>query len=312
MDDLNALRRLRDDAPVADRTRLVPVRQRLLDEISDARPRSPRRARLAAVVGAVAAVTVAALLMTQLGQVVDEAPSRQPYGTATEPRNDQWIYRKFITVAHMAVRTDPEAGQAKTPPRTAPRRFARETWSSYGGTASYYGLGGEEVKRDPHPAVLGAPKKLLAKVAKLPDEPTELKAALRVVIPIRDDWGGSRARADYRRIWLVLSQVDGVPRETRAALVRALRTVPGVVFEAPVKDELGRTAVTVRETLTNPSEERVDLLLAPETDDYLGSRTYPENSGGGGAFSVVTTQYESGLVRTAVVDRPGARPARGD
>lgn len=119
MDEMTQLRELRADVPVPDRGTLAPGRQRLTEAAASGRRARRLRAdwRLAAV-GAAAAITVAAVLGTQLGDAA--APSRsgpasttgtlrldspaevlnraadalEKQPTGPEPRDDQWIYTR--------------------------------------------------------------------------------------------------------------------------------------------------------------------------------------------------------------------------
>lgn len=122
MDELTQLRELRADAPVPDRAALAPGRALLTDAIAG-RNRRTRRLRAdwrIASLGAVVAITAAALIATQvvdtsaprhghlaarahdpdlsspaaaLNEAADDLTRRK---TPVEPRSDQWVYLREI------------------------------------------------------------------------------------------------------------------------------------------------------------------------------------------------------------------------
>lgn len=165
MDELTQLRELRADAPVPDRAALAPGRALLTDAIAG-RSRRTRRLRAdwrIASLGAVVAITAAALFITQ---IVDATAPRHGHlaarthgpdlsspaaalgqaanflerqKTPPEPRPDQWVYLREVggTVTDRvrvgdSVQTDPTVPQAmdRLDPHTP-----HETWLKYGGEA---------------------------------------------------------------------------------------------------------------------------------------------------------------------------------
>ncbi|MFE7131030.1 hypothetical protein ACFVIM_09230 [Streptomyces sp. NPDC057638] len=301
MDDLTALRRMREDAPVPDRVRLVAARRPLMDAMTGGARRRRPLGRALKILGAVAAVTATAVLVTLVGPVEEGRVSAAsaPFAPEREPRGDAWLYRAYLNVS------TPGLPGATRPSDPAPPRSTEssESWNSYGGTAVYVreqqsnSLRGYKLDG---PNILGSPRKLVRELARLPGDPEELLDALGRAIPISDTWGGSRARADYRRLWLVLSQVDGVPHGVRTAMVRTLRTIPGVVITEDVEDAMGRSAIAVYDALAPKDRdvERTELLLAPKTYEMRSMRSRLSDTTEG---TTAPRMFERVLIKSLVV-----------
>ncbi|MFE0553756.1 hypothetical protein ACFW3A_30555 [Streptomyces pilosus] len=309
MDEMTTLKNFRSDTPAADRARLAPGRQRLLDAAAERRQhrRFWQRAgwKLAAA-GAAAGVAVAAVLVAQVAPTPDTHRVEAEYATSPEPTDGQWLYQKVLTRrSTLNFRDDLNP----VPKKGAPAYWedTQETWTQYGS--------GKTLRVAPEglaPAFGGAdrqsPKKLRRQVEKLPSEPQQLLRSLSEVDPV----GGT----DYRRIQYTFSSVDTIPSEVRLSLFRALKAIPGVVVRPQlVEDAMGRPAVAVHpsddNSYTRETHRRVELLFDPETYEYRGERTMMLV--GGMIDSKVTTE-ETLLSVSAVqwfataVNEPGVRP----
>ncbi|GAA2509603.1 hypothetical protein [Streptomyces gobitricini] len=315
MDEMRTLQDFRADAPDADRARLAPGRQRLLDEIG--RPR--RRLRggwLLAVAGAVSGVVVAAVLVTHVVPPSDGPRVKAEYATPPEPRDGQWLYRKVLTrQSTLNFRDDNNPVTEKGPGWKPYWTHAAETWTQYGSGKTRKALpaGGMESVVGTSP--LGAPKDTRAKLARMPNEPLELMRALRDIITMPKGDPAALDIADYRRIRFAFTELDAIPPKVRLSLFRTLRMIPGVtVRQEPAEDALGRPAIAVHwsddNEFTQDTHRRDELLLDPETYEFLGERTLL--LAGGMIDSKVTTKdtliQVTAVEKTAVVDKSGTRP----
>ncbi|MEU5770335.1 CU044_5270 family protein [Streptomyces asoensis] len=311
MDEMTTLKNFRPDAPAADRARLAPGRQRLLDAAAARGQRrfGPRPGWKLAAAGAAAGVAVAAVLVAQVTPVTPTTDTHRveaEHATSPEPTDGQWLYQKILTrQSTLNFRDDLNPVPEKGAP--AYTEFTRETWTQYGS--------GKVRDMLPH-GVLdpvigrtdgGSPKKLRQAVRQLPSEPQELLRSLSAVIRHGDD---------YERIQYTFSSADTIPSEVRLSLFRALKTIPGVVVRPQlVKDAMGRPALAVHRSddnsFTRQTHRRDELLLDPKTYEYRGERTMMLV--GGVIDSKVTT--EETLISVSAVQRfatavnePGVRP----
>ncbi|MFF8638912.1 hypothetical protein ACF052_32490 [Streptomyces pilosus] len=309
MDEMTTLKNFRPDAPAADRARLAPGRQRLLDaaaERQQARRFWQRAGWKLAAAGAAAGVAVAAVLVAQVTPTPDTHRVEAEYATSPEPADGQWLYQKVLTRrSTLNFRDDLNS----VPKKGAPAYWesTQETWTQYGT--------GKTLRRAPDGGLdspLGgadrqSPKKLRHKVEKLPSEPQQLLRSLSEVDPV----GG-----DYQRIQYTFSIVYTLPSEVRLSLFRALKTIPGVVVRPQLaEDAMGRPALAVHPSDDNPytreTHRREELLLDPETYEYRGERSILLV--GGMIDSKVTTEEillsVSAVQRfAAAVNEPGVRP----
>ncbi|MCX4582983.1 CU044_5270 family protein [Streptomyces sp. NBC_01481] len=318
MDEMQTLQEFRADAPAPDPARLAAGRQRLLDEqVRTGRTRRFLANWKLAAVGAAAAVTAAAVLTTQLGAgtVTQEPRPQSEHGSVAEPRDGQWIYRKVVEKqAPLNFVNDLNPTTEETSRGASWPTMETESWTQYGSGKLFRTLlNPQQIDRTGH-WNWGSPKRMRAKVAKLPDDPQKLFLALRDVIPVAGTPQGSDDSANYWRIMVLLSEVDLIPPKVRASLYRALGEIPGVKIDRTfVKDAIGRPALAVYEpdfTFTGDLNLREELLLDPATFEYRGKRTL--YLAGGKLDSKITTKDTvvrfSALVKTAVVDNHSLRP----
>ncbi|MEH0575697.1 MULTISPECIES: hypothetical protein [Streptomyces] len=308
MDEMTTLKTFRPDAPAADRARLAPGRQRLLDAAAEQRQRRrfwPRAGWKLAAAGAAAGV-VAAVLVAQVAPTTGTHRVEAEYATSPEPTDGQWLYQKTLTrQSTLNFRDDLNPVSEKGTP--AYWEFTQETWTQYGSGKVRGTLPNGVLDSVTGEANTGSPKKLRQKLEKLPSEPQQLLRSLSEVI---------RLGGDYQRIQYTFSSADTIPFEVRLSLFRALKTIPGVVVRPQlVKDAMGRPALAIHPSDDNPftkeTHRRDELLLDPKTYEYRGERTMMLV--GGMIDSKVTT--EETLIKVSAVQRfaaavnePGVRP----
>ncbi|WP_228922373.1 CU044_5270 family protein [Streptomyces sp. DH7] len=338
MDELTQLRELRADAPAPDRAALAPGRALLTDAIAG-RNRRARRLRAdwrIASLGAAAAITAAALIVTQIvdttapehGHLAARAHDPDLSGpaaalneaagaltrkkTPVEPRNDQWVYLREVggTVtdrvrAGDSVRTDPSVPHPmdRSDPHTP-----HETWLKYGGEA-------EEKKRTPdlvHRPY--SPRRLHRIATALPQDPRELLAELRRLFPADAGHrvaGETTDEHNYRAVFTLLDQSYAIPPHALARIYTALATVKDVkVTDRLVRDASGREviAVTRESSRTNIRQE---IFIDPRTYAYTGFRevvTKEHRAWYDGTRYPGDVIGDLARIETAVVDADRERP----
>ncbi|TXS45483.1 hypothetical protein EAO75_21795 [Streptomyces sp. uw30] len=321
VDEMTWVRELRADAPVADRARLAPGRDRLVEAARTGKRRPAtwgrRRLVIAAAFVAVTAVVVTATLLAQgheAGREVTPAvtPSLDLKGMSarefleyaartvegqppvTEPRPDQWIYAKVTQEG------DDDAD------------FELETWLRYDGAklASYPRPGAED------PGELEttelnlegladeyddrSPRQMYRFLSTLPADGEGTLKALREENALVDDKSLTQAGNDYTEL-SVLLDADVQPPKGLAGLYRALATMPGgELVDHLVEDEAGRQAVAVRfpEPGREGEKHADEWLLDPVTFEVVGERVIDDGEVVGG----------NAQVAKAVVDKAGDRP----
>ncbi|MFD8715982.1 CU044_5270 family protein [Streptomyces anulatus] len=338
MDELTRLRELRADAPAPDRAALAPGRALLTDAIAG-RNRRTRRLRAdwrIASLGAVVAITAAALFITQIvdataprhghlaarthgpdlsspaAALKEAADALTRMETPVEPRDDQWVYLREVggTVTDRvrvgdSVQTDPTVPQAmdRLDPHTP-----HETWLKYGGEAEEKEKTTDLIHR-PY-----SPSRLHRIAIELPQNPQELLAELRRAFPADAGYrvaGETTDEHNYRAVFTLLDQSYAIPPHALARVYTALATVKDVkVTDRLVRDASGREviAVTRESSRTNIRQE---IFIDPRTYAYTGFR------------EVVTkehmawydgTRYPGDVIGdlartgTAVVDAKGQKP----
>lgn len=319
MDEMTQLRELRADAPVPDRAALAPGRALLTDAIAG-RGRRARRLwadwRVASL-GAAAAITAAALIITQ---VVDT--SSNPDGLAgnldlsgptvtlnraadfleetkapPEPRADQWVYtvEVFRKPRLAAVENIASPDSSTTP-----------SWTRYADP---------EMEEDPADDAWSARETYRA-AEKLPDDPGALLAEVRALYPAFDTERGREESSTARTFRGLSTIIESYPLSptARARVYRALATVPGVrVTDHLVRDAAGRKAIAV--TYEAPgSHERQELLLSPSDYSYAGTRRVVtedhelEEQGFGTRMTEGDITHDRARTAAAVVDARGEEP----
>ncbi|MFB6991476.1 MULTISPECIES: CU044_5270 family protein [unclassified Streptomyces] len=326
MDEMTTLRELRADAPVPDRSALAPGRRRLTETIA-----SGRRARRlkadwqVAAFGAAAAITVAAVLGTQL--VDAAAPDRSGPASTTgtlrldspaevlnraadalekqravpEPRDDQWIYTKTVMAQ------SPRKGSAVG-------RFAYDpdNWVPYDNSAAARNGKDDDYRTS---------RQVYRAANELPDDPARLLAKVRSFYPTGNTAESppeAEAQHSFRAMGLMVEAYPIAPRAL-ARIYRALATVPGVhVTDHLVKDAAGREVIAITRKEYGGHEQR-EILLDPHDFSYAGMRFVvaedyePTPSAGrvqylSGKFKAGQITLSEARVEAAVVDAKGEKP----
>ncbi|MFE4332857.1 CU044_5270 family protein [Streptomyces sp. NPDC056831] len=319
MDEMTRLRELRADAPVPDRSALAPGRLRLTETIASGRRARRLKAdwRVAAF-GAAAAITVAAVLGTQL--VDAAAPDRSgPAATtgtlrldspaevlnraadalekqqaAPEPRDDQWIYTKTVMA-----RPDnlPEGSFSYDP----------GNWVPYDNSAAARNGKDDDYRTS---------RQVYRAANELPDDPARLLAKVRSFYPTGhppESLPEPEAVHSFRAMGLFIQAYPIAPRAL-ARVYRALATVPGVrVTDHLVKDAAGREVIAITRKEDGTHQQR-EILIDPTTFGYAGQRfvvtedyTFqlklpPEK------FKAGQITLSEARVEAAVVDAKGEKP----
>lgn len=304
MDEMTAVRELRAEAPQARRADLVAGRERLLAEAGrGGRTRRLRADWRLAAVGAAAAITVAAVVGTQVvgGGSGEAQPGSRPgytveLGSAKDLLNDaadaiaagsgvtahagQWIYTKTVETNL----TDDERPGPQTD----------ERWTKYADPSMEDGKEGDD----------HSPREQAEFLRSLPDDPEKVRAAARAFYYATDD-SESRTEHEYRALTVLLSRAYVYEPEDLAKVYRALATVPGV-RAADVQDAAGRDAIALYRKSGGADQDRNETLIDPVTRLYSGFRFVAEMDG---------TEWKKGdivmsgaRITTAVVDKQGERP----
>ncbi|MFE2295202.1 CU044_5270 family protein [Streptomyces sp. NPDC059452] len=340
MDEMTRLRELRADAPVPGRADLAPGRRRLTDAIAGrgASRTSAVRAGLGrrlrdwriASLGAVVAVTAAALVITQ---VVDTSPPEETApatvvgdldlsGPAAvlnraadhlerqkvppEPRPDQWIYTRVVDGASEnaeAVKELQEAG-VDVPPGFSPDR-----WVPYEDTFAENDTSDTDYRsaRESYRIATG-----------LPEAPGALLAELRRIFPTGSGPDGPPEAEDEHsfRVLSVLLESYPIPPDALARIYRAMATVKGVeVTDHLIRDASGREVIAITRD-RDEGDTRHEILIDPVGYGYAGERSVVTRThtvrGDSGAPDVVQKRGDvlMDLARThaAVVDAKGRKP----
>ncbi|GGT16117.1 CU044_5270 family protein [Streptomyces atratus] len=326
MDEMTQLRELRADAPVPDRSALAPGRMRLTETVASGRRVRRLKAdwRIASI-GAAAAITVAAVLGTQL--VDAAAPDRSgPAATtgtlrlsspaevlnraadvlekqqaAPEPRDDQWIYTK--TVMAQPSQNGSAAGRFT---------YVPDNWVPYDNSAA-----AKTGKDDDY----RTSRQVYRAANELPDDPARLLAKVRSFYPTGNTAESppeAEAQHSFRAMGLMVEAYPIAPAAL-ARIYRALATVPGVhVTDHLVKDAAGREVIAITRKEDGSHEQR-EILLDPHDFSYAGMRfvvseDYVYTSSAGKVkfpsekFKAGQIKMSEARVEAAVVDAKGEKP----
>ncbi|MFD7492039.1 CU044_5270 family protein [Streptomyces sp. NPDC059832] len=327
MDEMTQLRELRADAPVPDRGALAPGRQRLTEAAAPGRRVHRLRAdwRVAAV-GAAAAITVAAVLGTQLGDAAApdrsgpastagtlrldspaevlnraaDALEKQPAGP--EPRDDQWIYTRTVQAAQ-GDQNGMAAGRVTYDP---------DAWVPYDNSAA---------AKNGKDSDYRTARQVYRATEALPDDPARLLAKVRSFHPTgntADSPPEAEAQHSFRAMGLMVEAYPIAPAAL-ARIYRAMATIPGVhVTDHLVKDAAGREAIAITRKEDGLHEQR-EILLDPHDFSYVGLRFVVtedyEYALSDGKVKRRTIKFKAGQVLTsearveaAVVDAKGEKP----
>ncbi|TPQ16173.1 CU044_5270 family protein [Streptomyces sporangiiformans] len=303
MDEMTAVRELRAEAPVPRRGRLAPGRELLLREA--ARGRRSRRIRAdwrLAAVGAAAAITVAAVLGTQVvSDGRDAQPGAQPTyflelgsakdllneaadviaaGPSVTARDGQWIYVKSVEVN---ITDDEQPG-----PQTG------EDWMKYADPSMEDGRAGDD----------HSPREEYEFLKSLPDDPKKIREKARKFFYATDE-SETRTEHEYRALTAVVSRAYAYDAEDLAKVYRAMATIPGL-RAAQVQDAAGRDAIALYLPSKDTMVDRNEFLLNPGTYLYSGHRLVARRG---------TEEWKKGDVvisgarlAMAVVGKKGERP----
>jgi hypothetical protein len=292
-----------------------------------------RRARQGRVVAAAAALALVAVLgavVLVARQLPQEREPAAPAANAAEPtpRPHQWIYTKQLTVESGGkpwtyehwLRVDGRlyANAHNNDLRAARvegvRQFPLPQWSrcppgkreQLARIRPAVGLG----RFFPNPAAVPSdPDGLLAAVYRLVEDPD--------CAPVLGDNVQDRA---FHLIGAMLSTVQ--PAEVRAALYRALPTIPGVTVVQGATDAAGRRGLAfVRAAAIEvPGSSRwlrMEIILDPNTYRYLGARHVvtrdhflPDMGPRGTRFRKGQVLISRAQLALAVVDAPCQRPGQ--
>ncbi|MFF2410140.1 CU044_5270 family protein [Streptomyces sp. NPDC058092] len=334
MDEMTRLRELRADAPVPDRSALAPGRLRLTRAVASGRRARRLRAdwRIASV-GAAAAITVAAVLGTQL--VDAAAPDRSgPAATtgtlrldspaevlnraadamekqeaAPEPRDDQWIYTRTVMAQSpqkMMVRS-PQKG-----PAVGRITYDPDNWVPYDNSAAAKNGKDDDYRTS---------RQVYRAANELPDDPARLLAKVRSFYPTgntAENPPEAEAQHSFRAMGLMVEAYPIAPAAL-ARIYRALATVPGVhVTDHLVKDAAGRESIAITRKEDGSHEQR-EILLDPHDFSYAGMRFVVtedyEYKSSAGKVQFPTEKFKAGQikisqarVKAAVVDAKREKP----
>ncbi|MFI6940767.1 CU044_5270 family protein [Streptomyces sp. NPDC050418] len=277
MDELTKVRELRDEVPAPDQGRLAAGRTRLLAEARGPRARRRGRRRLdwrLAAAGTVLAVTGAAVLAVNLGEVgqsagglrpaasapavpgnpdqVLEQAARAVEGSAAEvPRDDQWIYTKTVE--------QPSSGSSGDVRSLGPQET--EKWQRWADPDFENGKEGDDRSMREQAAI----------IAGLPVDPQGVLAAARAAYT---GGGGTQDEHSFAALSVLTgSPVARLDGPGLAKMYRALDSLPGVeVVEHLVKDAAGRDAIAIGMITGSEAATRQEILLDPETYLPVGHR----------------------------------------
>ncbi|MFJ2022947.1 CU044_5270 family protein [Streptomyces sp. NPDC087897] len=331
MDELTQLRELRADVPVPDRAALAPGRALLTDAIAG-RSRRTRRLRSdwrIASLGAVAAITTAALLLPQVLDTSSPRPSAPatvagdldlsgPAATLgraadflerqeapPEPRPDQWIYLREKN-------PEQEKHWARMPAEIK-EQMGGEGYSPH----SWIPYDDEAAENDPSDTDHRTARESYRFAAGLPEDPEALLTKVRKAFPSGDGENGERedeAQHNFRAL-SVLIQSYPLPPDALARIYRAMATVEGVeVTDHLIRDAAGRQVIAV--TRAYDVNSRRELLIDPVDYSYAGERDVVTRTHEVlGPEGLAPTVHKRGdllmnIARTeaAVVDAKGRKP----
>ncbi|MCX5139479.1 MULTISPECIES: CU044_5270 family protein [unclassified Streptomyces] len=287
-DEMSLVRELRADAPAPGRADLAGGRQRLTEAAGHRR--GPRADWRLAAVASAAAITMAAVIGTQLtggGQgtgvqqgapasafrigaaapVLRDAAAEVADDQAPAPRTDQWVYTKDLEIRAQEDGPGEEAG--------GPRET--EHWYRYADPESENGKSGDD-----HSA-----RERFQLLAGLPSDPAQVKKRARAFYP---GDGETAARHEYRALTMLAMSYPADPKGI-AAVYRAMATVPGLTA-VQTQDALNRPVIGVQ----YPGDRDLFLLDA-QTMRFAGW----------GSLDSPTADGVSAVLKTALVDRKGAR-----
>lgn len=312
MDETTFVRELRADAPVPDRARLAPGRQRLLDTASSGgrirRLRSDWRTGAVGAVAAITAATVSATLLVGGGdQGIDASllSVRGPVGSAKDvllnaaamveddpvphPGAKQWVYTRESSYN---VTMDENSGvMVELGPGEEPPVGATPTEvPGIGKAVVLKGPGPHEVEEWTefgNPAAGKetddddySPREIFGRLADLPDDQGQVLAEALRFYPASADIKETPEDHAFRALGLMFTEQPIVQPEGLAKVYRAMAEIPGVKASR-VTDTLGRELVAVgRRDSSSPDADIRMYLLDPTTGRPAGQRWTAARDGG--------------------------------
>ncbi|MFC8080361.1 CU044_5270 family protein [Streptomyces sp. NPDC057307] len=306
MDETAFVRELRADAPVPDRARLAPGRQRLLDTASSGgrirRLRSDWRTGAVGAVAAITAATVSATLLVGGGdQGVDASllSGRGPVGSAKDvllnaaamveddpvphPGAKQWVYTRESSYN---VTMDENSGivvEVRPGEKPPPGATVREpVMPGEENTMLLKGPGPHEVEEwipfgDPA-AEKGkkdddySAREIYARLADLPDDRDKVLDEVLKFYPTDSEGSETPDQHAFRALGLMFTEQPIVHPEGLAKVYRAMAELPGVKASR-VTDTAGRETVAVGMKDAGGAGAEIRMyLLDPATGLPLGQR----------------------------------------
>lgn len=332
-DEMTYLRELRADAPVPDRAGLAPGRKRLTDAVQGGgRTRRLRADWRIASLGAVVAITAAALFVTQ---VVDTSDPRQS-GPATvagnldlsspaaalgqaadflerqevppEPRADQWVYLRKVSAQQEEQLKDLKDLPAEV----------QEEWSASLSPDSWIPYDDKAAESDESDTDYRTARESYRIAAELPEDPEALLAKLRQAFPTGSGPDGAPEAEDEHsfRALSVLLESYPLPPDALARIYRAMATVKGVeVTGHLIRDAADREVIAVTREYDRGYSQR-EILIDPVGYGYAGERDVVTRthtiSGDHGVPDTVEKRgdvlIDVARTKAAIVDAKGQKP----
>jgi hypothetical protein len=338
-DEITTFREARPEATPYDPGARARLRARLVDEATARAPRahplSGARRRIVTV-GVLTAALVAGITVVQnidlsgrpagnhatpgetrrpvlLGPVANAEDLAQAAAlqAAAEPdarpRPDQWSYAKTV----LAISSKGTGGVLFGPPD---KRLTVERWRRADGKQSATIENGRlEIRNLSAMEQNASPRSDYPYLLSLPDD---ADALLDHVYKVVDSESGQKAsdkeRADRAfQIIEVFMRDSALPSRLRAAMYGALAKIPGVRYEAKAADIQGRPGVTLYRIVEGYL--RSEIIVNPKTYEYMGFRFIAiknhDSQGLDGDLHSKKGQILGwgGLIKAAIVDRPGQR-----
>ncbi|GII96736.1 CU044_5270 family protein [Sinosporangium siamense] len=314
---MNTLGNLRRDTPPMKAEAEAAARARLLAAMREPQPRPRRTMRLGLRLAAAGTLAVAlgvgvvvvrdqprVVTVSSVEELGERAAQAAYANTGMVPISGKWLYIKEVQA--------PAAGEAGNGVDLS-KRENFEQWTSVDGRQIAWrqpngellvqgnspGIGTAELSEQPV-----TPEGVLAKVRREVEKFRE-----RRVIGM-----GSEELSLDEELFSAVSQLmstQALPPEVRAALFRALPTIPGVSIRRDVTDASGRVGIAFSHT----GWARYDLILDPVDFQYLGkygeitSERRVENGAGNPptVYRPGTPVVLTSRVETKVVDTPGLK-----
>lgn len=307
MDETTFVRELRADAPLPDRARLAPGRQRLLDSAASGgrirRLRSDWRTGAVGAVAAITAATVSATLLVGGGDQGIEASllnARGPAGSAKEvllnaavmveddpvprPGAKQWIYTRESTynasmdensgtVIERVPGEDPPAGARPMQPGMMPD--AENSWFLPGPGpheveewSPFGNPAAEKGKNDDD----YSPREIFGFLGDLPDDQGKVLDKVLKFYPTSAESSETPEEHAFRALGLMFVEQPIVQPEGLAKVYRAMAEIPGIKASRVI-DGAGRETVAVgRKDSGGPDADTRMYLLDPATGLPVGQQ----------------------------------------